>query len=110
MIGIFFIFTLSNLSFPGSLGFISEILILFSTLAINPLIMLLVTLVTIILPIYFMYFYQKISYGKISPYLSTIYQDITIKEINLVIPLIILNIIFGIFPNYIKNDIHLNLD
>nr|NP_150352.1 NADH dehydrogenase subunit 4 [Rhizophydium sp. 136]AAK84282.1 NADH dehydrogenase subunit 4 [Rhizophydium sp. 136] len=94
----FFIFTLSNLGFPFTMSFIGENLLFFSTINISPLITIFITSVSILLPIYFIYFYQRISYGKLSPYLLTLYQDLNIKEINLLLPLILLNTIFGLFP------------
>jgi NADH-ubiquinone oxidoreductase chain 4 len=83
---LFFIFTLSNISFPLTLGFIAELLILLSTISVSPILTILTLLVTILLPFYFIWSYQRISYGRISNYLPKIYQDINIKEFNLLLP------------------------
>ena len=99
------LFTLSNLSFPLSLGFIAEIFIFISTISISPILTFFVSFVSVLLPIYFIWTFQKLSFGKISNYLPVLYQDLNIKEFHQLLPLIILTIIFGINPGLILNDI-----
>ena len=85
---LFFLFTLSNIGFPFTLSFVSENLLFFSTLNFSPIITILVTSVSILLPLYFIYFYQKINYGKISAHFIKLSQDINIKEFHLLFPLL----------------------
>lgn len=99
------LFTLSNLSFPLSLGFIAEIFIFISTISISPILTFFISFVSVLLPIYFIWTFQKLSFGKISNYLPVLYQDLNIKEFHQLLPLIILTIIFGINPGLILNDI-----
>lgn len=106
---LFLIFTLANLSFPLSLGFIAEFKIFVSTLSISPIVTLLVSLVSLFLPIYFVWTLQRISFGSISYYLPLLYQDINIKEFNLLIPLISLTILLGIKPAFILDTISLGI-
>ena len=105
IIGFFLLFTLANLSFPLSLGFIAEIFIFISTLNISPILTILICLVAIKLPIYFFTCYQKISYGKVSNYLPIIYQDLNIKEFHILLPLIFFTLLLGIYPQIILNTI-----
>ncbi len=99
------LFSLSNLSFPLSLGFIAEFMIFISTIEISPIITLLVSGVSVLLPIYFIWTFQRISFGSISNYLPTLYQDINIKEFHQLFPLLFLTILFGIKPNLILDSI-----
>ena len=85
---LFFLFTLSNIGFPFTLSFVSENLLFFSTLNFSPIITILVTSVSILLPFYFIYFYQRINYGKISAHFIKLSQDINIKEFHLLFPLL----------------------
>ena len=105
----FFFFVLFNLSFPGSLGFIAEIFIYFSSLTLSPIILFLISFVTIFLPIYFIWTFQKISFGALSPYLSSIYSDLSFKEFHILLPLFSLTIFFGFFPSLLFNLIELPL-
>lgn len=77
---LFLLFSLSNISFPLSLGFIAEMLIFFSTLTVNPFATAMVALVSILLPIYFIWTFQRLAFGSFSNYLPTLYQDTNLKE------------------------------
>ena len=61
---ILLLFSLANISFPLSLGFIAEFLIFSSTLEISPILTLVSVTSSILLPIYFIWTYKRISYGK----------------------------------------------
>ena len=104
-ISFFFFFTFSNLSFPGTFGFISEFLIYYGTFILNPLYVIPVTLVSFLLPIYFLWTFHKISYGTFSNYLPTLYQDLSIKEFHLLFPLLLWIIYLGINPSLIISKI-----
>eukprot|EP00842_Homolaphlyctis_polyrhiza_P000949 jgi/Hompol1/1855/HPOL_005750-RA len=105
----FFLFILSNMGFPGFSGYIGEMLIYFSLLNINPIIVLLSTLVAILLPIYTLWFFQRMAYGQLSVAILILYQDLTIKEFHLILPLFFFNLILGIFPDILTNVIQFNL-
>lgn len=100
-----FLFTLSNLSFPLSLGFIAEFLIFVSTLQLSPFVMITTTLASILLPVYFIWTFQRISFGTLSNHITTIYQDINIKEMHQLAPLLFFSTMLGIFPNILLDSI-----
>ena len=99
------LFSLSNLSFPLSLGFIAEFKIFASTVEISPVLTILVSIVSVLQPIYFIFTFNKISFGSLSPYLPTLYQDVNIKEFHELFPLLFLTILFGINPGLILESI-----
>ena len=102
-----FIFMLMNISFPGSLSFIAEMFIYISAISLSPFVLLSVSLVGILLPIYLIWTYHKISYGSLSLYFSSLAPDLTIKEFHLFLPLMTLTIIYGIWPHLILDYIEL---
>lgn len=104
------LFSLFNISIPGTSGFISEFLIYYGSIINNPLMTIIITLVCFFLPLYFISTYHKIIYGQLSLYLPVLYSDISIKEINLLIPLIFWIIYIGIKPSIIINTIELSLN
>jgi proton-translocating NADH-quinone oxidoreductase chain M len=108
-ITLFFIFSLSNISFPLSLGFIAEFMILLSTIEISPFVTISTVLVTILLPFYFIWTFQRISFGTISNYLPVLFQDTNIKEFNLLFPLLFLTILFGIVPKILLDTTKISL-
>jgi NADH-ubiquinone oxidoreductase chain 4 len=95
------LFSLSNLSFPLSLGFIAEFLIFISTIEISPIITIFISFVSVLLPIYFIWTFQRISFGSISNYLPNLVQDLNIKEFHQLLPLLLLTILFGVRPGII---------
>ena len=104
------LFSLFNISIPGTSGFISEFLIYYGSLINNPIITIIITLVSFFLPLYFIYTFHKISYGQLSLYLPTLFNDITIKEFHLFIPLIFWIFYIGLNPSLIINTIELSLN
>jgi NADH:ubiquinone oxidoreductase subunit 4 (subunit M) len=104
-----FLFNLSNLSFPLSLGFIAENLILFRTIDISPFLTLFTSLACLLLPIVMIWTFQRISFGRISNYLPVIFSDLNIKEINLIFSLFLFSTILGIQPQYLLESIFLPL-
>ena len=105
----FFLFSLANLSFPGTLGFLAEILIYLSSLLFSPWVLILLSLVSILLPLYIIWTFHKISYGSISNYYGFLTQDLTIKEFHILLPLIALTIYYGIYPDNIIRFIEMPL-
>ena len=108
-ITIFLIFTLSNQSFPGTFGFVSEFQIYYGSIFMNPIVTIFMVTVSFLQPIYFLWTFHKISYGTFSNYIPTLYTDITTKEINLLMPLLFWIIYLGINPSYIIGSIQYTL-
>jgi proton-translocating NADH-quinone oxidoreductase chain M len=104
------LFSLFNISIPGTSGFVSEFLIYYGSIINNPLITIIITLVSFFLPLYFISTFHKITYGQLSLYLPVLYSDITIKEIHLFLPLIFWIFYIGIRPSLIINTIELSLN
>ena len=97
----FIFFSLANIALPATSAYISEIYTLIGSFQFNPILTLFASLAIIIGPTYSLWFAHKLAYGSYSKYLSTVYQDLTLKEIHLFIPLIFLTFLFGIKPNLI---------
>jgi len=48
---------------------------------------------------------HRISYGSFTPYLPVVTSDITRKEFHIFLPLVFFIILFGVYPQFIMNDI-----
>jgi len=75
----FFIFSLANMSFPGTAGFPGEILIFASMMEDNLFISFLVAIGSIFGGVYSIWLLTRILYGQISPKIST-YRDLKPSE------------------------------
>lgn len=97
-------FTLANIAFPLTSGYISEILTFIGIIKINPFIGILATFAIILTPFYALWFYHKIIYGSYSSYISPSF-DLSLKEFHILFPLFFFTLFLGIFPNIILNTI-----
>src|SRR5436309_5811473 len=95
---VFMVFTLANVGLPGTSGFVGEFLSLIGTFRVNTWVATLATLGTILSAAYALWLYRKIIFGTLDkPSLFNI-KDIGWREITIMTPLIILTIVFGIYP------------
>lgn len=106
--GIFCIFTLGNIGMPLTSNFIGEILSLIGTYEDNAIIAVIGSLGMILSAGYSLLLFNRVSYGIMSPYIQSAKEnrDITRREFYVLLPLILLMIILGIYPNLILNYIH----
>lgn len=100
----FFIFSLANMSFPGTAGFPGEILIFTSLMSNNFFLAVLVGIGSIFGGVYSIWLLTRVLYGQISPKIS-VYWDLKPSERKIVNFLIILIILFGVFPFFVLDII-----
>jgi NADH-quinone oxidoreductase subunit M len=95
---VFMIFTLANVGLPGTSGFVGEFLTLIGTFRINNWVATLATIGTILSAAYALWLYRKVIFGKLEkPSLFNI-KDIGWREMVVLAPLVILTIVFGVYP------------
>jgi len=95
---VFMVFALANVGLPGTSGFVGEFLALIGTFRVNNWVATLATLGTILSAAYMLWLYRKIIFGKLEkPSLFHI-TDISWREIVVLAPLVILTILFGVYP------------
>ena len=105
---LFFVFTIANTGIPLSLNFIGEQLSLIGIWERSPVIAALGATGIVFSAIYSIYLYNRLSYGVYSPHLEPV-QDISRREFNLLIALLIPTVVLGILPNVILDSIHLSI-
>jgi NADH-quinone oxidoreductase subunit M len=94
----FMVFTLANVGLPGTSGFVGEFLTLIGTFRVNTWVATLATLGTILSAAYALWLYRKVIFGKLEkPSLAAI-RDLGWREAVVLAPLIILTIVFGVYP------------
>ena len=94
----FMVFTLANIGLPGTSGFIGEFLTLIGTFRINNWVATLATLGTILSAAYALWLYRKVIFGKLEKAALLHITDMGWREIVVLAPLVILTIVFGIYP------------
>jgi NADH-quinone oxidoreductase subunit M len=95
---VFMVFTLANVGLPGTSGFVGEFLSLIGTFRVDSWVATLATIGTILSAAYALWLYRKIIFGKLEkPSLFNV-KDIGWREIAIMAPLVILTIVFGVYP------------
>jgi len=94
----FMVFTLANVGLPGTSGFIGELLTLLGTFRINPSVAFFATLGVILSAAYALWLYRKIIYGRLEKVSLVAIRDIGPREMLTLGPLVVLTILFGIYP------------
>ena len=94
----FMVFTLANVGLPGTSGFVGEFLTLIGTFRVNTAVATLATVGVILSAAYALWLYRKVIFGKLEkPSLAAI-LDLDRREIAAFAPLIVLTILFGVYP------------
>lgn len=110
LFSIFFLFlTFSNISFPGTSGFIGEMLILMGIFNGNIFSTIIATLGTILGAVYSIWLYNRIFLGQLDCSLIKRYSDMNRREFFILLPFIVLIVIMGIYPSAFLNAMHLSV-
>ncbi|WP_425904790.1 NADH-quinone oxidoreductase subunit M [Nitrobacter sp. TKz-YC02] len=95
---VFLVFTMANVGLPGTSGFVGEFLALIGTFKVNIPTAVAATLGVILSAAYALWLYRKIVFGAlVKPSLATI-KDLTFREGLTLAPLVVLTILFGVYP------------
>jgi NADH-quinone oxidoreductase subunit M len=95
---VFMVFTLANVGLPGTSGFVGEFLTLLAAFKVNTWVAFLATTGVILSAAYALWLYRRVVFGTLEkPALKDI-ADLNGREIAAFAPLVILTILFGIWP------------
>ena len=92
---------LANMSFPGTFNFIGELLIFFSLISVNALLCIIAGTTMIFSAAYSLALYTHTMLGELNGFFVKYFSDFSRREFYMVNILVILTILFGIFPNLV---------
>ena len=99
----FMLFTMANVGLPGTSGFVGEFLTLLGTFAANDKVAFFATTGVILSACYALYLYRRVIFGVLEkPNLQSM-QDLSAREMALLLPLAALVIWYGIKPGQIMD-------
>src|SRR5262249_47938385 len=90
--------TLANIGLPGTTGFIGEFLTLIGTFRVNTWVAALAATGTILSAAYALWLYRKVIFGALTKASLATIKDLDYREIVTLGPLVVLTILFGIYP------------
>ena len=94
----FMVFTLANVGLPGTSGFVGEFLSMLGVFQINTWVAILAATGVILSAAYMLYLYRQVVFGKlVKPSLQAI-QDLSLREVAILAPLVIITILMGLYP------------
>ena len=99
----FMVFTLANVGLPGTSGFIGEFLSLLGTFKVNTWVATLATTGIILSVAYALYLYRRVIFGPLEKPALAALKDLDYREVISLAPLVVLTILFGVFPNLVLN-------
>jgi NADH-quinone oxidoreductase subunit M len=95
---VFLIFTLANVGLPGTSGFVGEFMTLIGTFKVNTWVGSLATIGVILSACYALWLYRKMVFGALTKPSLMSMRDLTPREILIFVPLVVLTILFGVYP------------
>ena len=95
---VFLIFTLANVGLPGTSGFVGEFMTLIGTFKVNTWVGSLATIGVILSACYALWLYRKMVFGALTKPALMGMRDLTPREILIFVPLVVLTILFGVYP------------
>ena len=94
----FMIFTMANVGLPGTSGFVGEFLTLLSAFKANTWVAIFATFGVILSAAYALYLYRRVFFGPLEKPSLRGLQDLSLREIAVLAPLVLLTILYGIYP------------
>lgn len=107
---IFMITMLSSIGLPGLNGFIGEFLILLGAFSANMTFGILGALGVVLGAVYMLVLYQRTFFGQITNDKNKDLKDLSLREVVVFIPLIIMMVVMGIFPNFFLSKMHATIE
>jgi NADH-quinone oxidoreductase subunit M len=94
----FLVFTMANVGLPGTSGFVGEFLTLVGAFQVNTWVAFLATTGVILSAAYALWLYRRIIFGVLEKENLKHLLDLSRREMALLMPLVILIILFGVYP------------
>ena len=100
---VFMIFTMANVGLPGTSGFVGEFLTLLGAFQANTWVAFFAATGVILSAGYALWLYRRVVFGKLEKESLKSILDMNRREIIILMPLVVLTILFGIYPAPIQD-------
>ena len=106
---LFMIFTLANISMPGTSSFVGEFLVLIGVFNSNTSVAFLATTGIILGAAYSLWLYNRVVFGNLKIEFIHSFYDVTRRELYVFLPFVILVFVMGIYPDIFLDPIHISV-
>jgi proton-translocating NADH-quinone oxidoreductase chain M len=109
-VSLFLLFTMANIGFPGTSGFMGEFLILLGSFKVNSSITFFGAISMILGGCYSLWLFNRICFGNLKNQYLKKTLDISKREFFIFLPLVFYTLILGLFPNFFLNSVHMSVN
>jgi NADH-quinone oxidoreductase subunit M len=96
---VFMVFTMANVGLPGTSGFVGEFLTLIAAFRVNTWVAFIATTGVILSAGYALWLYRRVIFGVVEKETLKSMLDLSRREIAILVPLAILTVLFGVYPD-----------
>jgi NADH-quinone oxidoreductase subunit M len=104
------IVTLSSIGLPGTNGFVGEFLILLGAFRSNVVYGVLAATGVVLGAAYMLWMFQRVMFGKITHPENEKLQDLSAREITILVPMVIMIFLMGIYPKLFFSKMDVTVD
>ena len=108
-ISIFLFFTLANIGFPGTSGFIGEFLILVGSFKVNSSVTFLGATGMILGGGYSLWLFNRIAFGNLKNQYIIKTLDLNKREVLVLLPMVVYTLVLGLIPDFYLNSVHMSV-
>lgn len=102
------IFTMANISLPGTSSFVGEFLLLTGIYKTNAFCCFAAATGVVLCGAYSLWLYNRIIFGNIKISYTLKYRDLNFREFSILLPLLFFCFFMGVYPSFFSNIIHLS--
>nr|AGH24378.1 NADH dehydrogenase subunit 4 [Reclinomonas americana ATCC 50283] len=106
---LFMLFTMANISLPGTSSFVGEFLVLIGAFNSNTTVAFLATTGIILGAAYSLWLYNRVVFGNLKIEYIQFFYDVTRREFLVFVPLVILVFVMGIYPDVFLDAMHVSV-
>ncbi len=107
-IAIFMFFSMANIALPGTSSFVGEFLILAGAFQTNTTVCVLSATGMILGGGYSLWLFNRVAFGNIKVQYMSQFSDVSRREFATLLPLIILTLVMGIYPEIFLDPMHVS--
>jgi len=105
-ITIFMFFTMANIALPGTSSFVGEFLILAGSFQVSTSVCFFAATGMILGGCYSLWLFNRVAFGNIKNLYISAYSDMNLREFLTLLPLIILTLVMGLYPEIFLGPMH----
>jgi proton-translocating NADH-quinone oxidoreductase chain M len=107
-IAIFMFFSMANIALPGTSSFVGEFLILAGAFQTNTTVCVLSATGMILGGGYSLWLFNRVAFGNIKVQYMKAFSDVDKREFGTLLPLIVLTLVMGIYPEIFLDPMHMS--